>query len=86
MDRPTERYHNDPIFRRVVDAMEHMLANAELASSELRQAAVLAAIHYEMRRIQSPYFVLTGADHSKLLHDIDAVSKQFDDLAEKGKA
>jgi hypothetical protein len=51
-ERPQEpeyRYRNDATFRHVVDALEHLIVSASLTPSEVREAAMLACIHHEMR-------------------------------------
>jgi hypothetical protein len=45
-----ERYNTDPTFRRTVDMLHAIIRSAELSPAEVRQAAGLAAIHYEMYR------------------------------------
>lgn len=44
---PEERYQYDPVFRTLVDVIENHLRQADYTPSELRQAVILAAIHYE---------------------------------------
>ena len=43
------RYQNCPVFRRLVDTFERSLEEAEVTPSELRDAVILAAIHYDLR-------------------------------------
>lgn len=45
-----QRYENDNQFRMLVDWMEKFIHDTQFTPSELREAAMLAAIHYEMRR------------------------------------
>lgn len=47
---PEYRYFNDPVFHQLVDTLEALVREAELTPSEIREAAMLACIHYEMRR------------------------------------
>lgn len=49
MDRLEERYCNDAVFHRVVCMLEAVIADAQLTPAEIREAAMLACIHYEMR-------------------------------------
>jgi hypothetical protein len=46
---PEERYLTDPAFRLLVDRLYESIASASYTPSELREAVILAAIHYEMR-------------------------------------
>lgn len=47
---PWLRYERDNEFRALVDTLEAFMAKAQFAPSELREAAVLAAIKFETRR------------------------------------
>ena len=44
-----ERYLNDQTFRALVDALEVQISLANYTLSELRQAVILATIHYEQK-------------------------------------
>jgi len=55
----TEKYQNDPFFHKVVDMLEAMLHEAKLTPSEVREAAVLACINYELHR-KMPYITIKG--------------------------
>lgn len=55
------RYTEDATFRHVVDALHAMVARADLTPSEIRQAAMLACIHYEMRN-PAPLMVKADGD------------------------
>lgn len=46
---PAEKYNNDAQYRTLVVAIEHQLHEANFTPSEVREAAVLACIHYEQR-------------------------------------
>ena len=52
---PEHRYQTDPVFRRVVDLLTAVIDQAELSPYEVREAAKLAAIHYEMRTTRRLY-------------------------------
>lgn len=49
MKSPKERYENDAAYRNCVDMMEHMMHTAQFTPSEMREMAVIASIHHEMR-------------------------------------
>ena len=55
MDFAKERYTRDPQFHHIVDMLESLLHKAEYTPSELREAVMLAAIHYEAKHIQPMY-------------------------------
>lgn len=52
MKTPKEKYMNDPEYNHLVCMMEQMIEQARFTPSELREAAVLASINYEMRHIR----------------------------------
>lgn len=52
MKTPEEKYHNDVEYHRLVDYLESLIIKSQFTPSELREASVLAAIHYEM---SNPY-------------------------------
>lgn len=52
MQTPEERYQTDPHFHMLVDVLTNAIAQAQYTPSELREAALLAAIHYEMRYVR----------------------------------
>jgi hypothetical protein len=54
---PDERYLRDPMFRALVDVLEAQIHNAQYTPSELREAVILAATRYEMRRPPRPMYV-----------------------------
>lgn len=47
---PEERYQRDPHYRCLVDVLEQAIHAAQYTPTEIREAAMLAAIRYEMRR------------------------------------
>jgi hypothetical protein len=61
-----ERYHNDPFYKNVVDSLTHMISTAQLSPSEMREAAVLASINYEMMHIRQFHIPMTTELHEKL--------------------
>ena len=48
MEDMRTRYLRDPLIRRLVDVLEDQIASLNLTPSEIRECAVLAAIHHEM--------------------------------------
>jgi hypothetical protein len=52
---PEERYRTDPMFRNVTDTLEALVIHAQLTPSEIREAAMLACIHHEMRVAARPH-------------------------------
>lgn len=52
MKTPRERYLNDAQYRALVDIMEAHLHMAHFNPSEMREAAMMASINFEMRRIR----------------------------------
>jgi hypothetical protein len=49
-DSPEERYVRDPQFHALVSCLEAFIHKAQFSPSELREAVILAATRYEMRR------------------------------------
>jgi len=47
---PRQRYENDPIYNSVVNTLETIIEACQLTPLEVREAAMLACIHYEQRR------------------------------------
>ena len=49
MKSPKDRYENDPQYHQLCDMIENFLHTAQFSPSEVRECAVLACIHYEMK-------------------------------------
>ena len=54
MNTPEDRYKTDPAYRTLVDLIESQLERAQFSPSEVRECAVMACIHYEMRQAHAP--------------------------------
>lgn len=52
-----QRVLRDSSFARLVSLMEHLISGAEFTPTELREAVILAATRYEMRRPPEPIFL-----------------------------
>ena len=44
------RYFSDPMVKALVDSLENHIHELQFTPSEIRECAMLAAIHYEQRR------------------------------------
>lgn len=53
MKTPREKYMNDPEYHQLVRMLEDFIERAQFTPSELREAAVLASINYEMRHVRN---------------------------------
>lgn len=53
---PQKRYERDPLFRRLVDTLEVQIRDAVYTPTEIREAAMLAQIHYEQTNIRRRIF------------------------------
>lgn len=51
-DMPEARYQRDLQFKRLVDTLENLVRGAEYSPSEMREASLLACIHYERTTIR----------------------------------
>lgn len=49
---PQDRYHRDPMFRHLVDVLEHQIREAHYTPTEIREAAMLAQIRYESTNVR----------------------------------
>ncbi len=54
---PEQQYKEDPMFHQVVHVLEALISKAELTPFEIRQAAMLACIRYEMYHAKPPSYL-----------------------------
>jgi argininosuccinate lyase len=83
---PEVRYREDANFHHVVDMLESMIHQAGLTPSEVRDASMLAAIHYELRNVRhmsrrdgTPLTSETREDVHTAYDRIDAVKRWMDE-------
>lgn len=50
MMTPEQKYNNDPLYHNACEMMESLIHDGRFSPSEMREIAVLACIHYELRR------------------------------------
>lgn len=53
----SEKYHSDNAFRQLVDLMESFIHKNQYTPSEMREAAVMASINYEHKRVSPMMFI-----------------------------
>lgn len=67
-----DKYYNDPEFRTLVDLMEKFIHDNKFTPSEMREAAVMASINYEMRRVDRRIYLDPKTESAfKILRDIE---------------
>lgn len=69
MKTPREKYMNDPEYHALVQMLEQFIERARFTPSELREAAVLACINYEMRHIREKTIDPRAAEAFRILDD-----------------
>ena len=52
MKTPRDKYMNDPEYHQLVTMLENFIERAQFTPSELRAAAMLASINYEMCHVR----------------------------------
>ncbi len=50
---PEYRYEHDVAFHHVVDMLESVIHSTQMTPMEVREASMLAAIHYELRNVRA---------------------------------
>lgn len=66
---PDYRYREDVKFRQLVDMFEAYIHNVDFTPSELREAAMLAAVHYEQRRLRRVHGYTMSNDTARKCYD-----------------
>lgn len=76
--RPTarDRYRSDPQFHNLVDYMTAAIHRCDFTPSEMREAALLASINYEMTHIRDRYIMVTP-DLEQALATIHRYNNEF---------
>ena len=69
MQSPREKYMNDPEYHSLVVMLEQFIETARFTPSELREAAVLACINYEMRHVRESTIDPKTMDAMQVLDD-----------------
>jgi hypothetical protein len=59
-----ERYRNDAVFHALVDMLTNVIHKAQFTPTEVREAALLACIHYEMYNNRA--FVISKEEFEKM--------------------
>jgi hypothetical protein len=61
MNSPRQKYESDPMYHNVVNAIHNLIETCQLTPLEVREAAMLACIHYEARRMPEPMLITKKA-------------------------
>lgn len=69
MKSPREKYLNDPEYHQLVRMLEDFIERAQFTPSELREAAVLASINYEMRHVRQATIDPRAAEAFRILDE-----------------
>ena len=76
------RYQNDAMFKNLVDYMESFIQKGEFTPSELREASMLASIHYEMMAPRRMYIPSAGLEieldrfHKVVDEELNKITKE----------
>lgn len=62
-----DRYNSDPSYKRMVDILEYEIHNHRFTPSELREAAILACVNYENKRVHHHMIDITPELHARLI-------------------
>lgn len=69
MKTPRDKYLNDPEYHQLVCMLESFVERAQFTPSELREAAVLACINYEMRHVREQTIDPRAAEAFRVLDE-----------------
>lgn len=72
-----ERQRNDPAFKRLVDQMTAIVLAGEYTPSDLRMAAMAAAITVESMRVRQAPFAVEMRRETDILRKLDDVADEF---------
>lgn len=61
-----DRYRSDAAYKNLVDMLHHQIRTHQFTPAEVREAAVLASIDYEMTTIRQFHIPLTAELHERL--------------------
>jgi len=78
---PREKYMNDPDYHQLVNMLEQFIERARFTPSELREAAVLACINYEMRHVRGATIDPRTQEAFRILDEFTTRRGKLDHLA-----
>lgn len=78
---PEHRYVNDAKFKQIVDILEHLIHSAEFTPSEIREAAMLATIHHELKTVKP--IIVSREDYEYFKYNHDNKTKPEEPLRSK---
>lgn len=79
MDRlttPRRKYQKDRSYKYLVDAIEGLIHQGEFTPSEIREACMLACIHYEERRRCESTIISIAAEEALQILENEFVNKR----------
>ncbi len=62
IDRAQDMYNHDPVFKMLVDTIYSGMVKMEYTASDVRAAAMLAALHFERTRLKPLFIKKTDFD------------------------